>query len=128
MALMKKFILILLFVVAVIAVISFGNKKTLVTSTNSKKLQIAASFYPMYFFAKQIGGDKADVFSITPASAEPHDYEPTTQDIARIAQSNMLVVNGGKLEAWGDKIKDQLKETQVVIVTAGEGIANQTLV
>jgi len=53
------------------------------------KLQVVASFYPMYFFASQIGGDKADVYNLTPAAAEPHDYDQTTQDIARIEKSTI---------------------------------------
>jgi zinc transport system substrate-binding protein len=94
---------------------------------NSGKLQIVASFYPMYFFAFQIGGNKVNVMNITPAAAEPHDYEPTTQDIVVINQSKMLILNGGKLEPWGDKIKDQLQGTNVLIVTAGNGLANKQL-
>jgi zinc transport system substrate-binding protein len=114
-------ILVLMF--AGILLFNFGTTK----QVNSGKLKVTASFYPMYFFASQIGGDKADVMSITPAAAEPHDYEPTTQDVVRINQSNMLVLNGGKLEPWGDKIKDQLQGTNTLIVTAGNGLANKQL-
>ncbi len=122
----KKLILFVLglLLVACIAWIVKGNFSKQLTSN---KLQITASFYPMYFFASQIGGDKAQVYNITPASAEPHDYEPTTQDIARISGSNMVVLNGGKLEAWGDKIKDQLKGANVLIVTSGEGLADKEI-
>src|SRR5258708_28720330 len=109
------------------ACIAFITKGNFSKQTVSDKLQITASFYPMYFFASQIGGDKVQVYNITPASAEPHDYEPTTQDIARISRSNLVVLNGGKLEAWGDKIKDQLKGTNVLIVTAGQGLADRQL-
>src|SRR5260221_8498075 len=70
---------------------------------SNSKITVAASFYPIYFFASQIGGDKAHVTSITPAGAEPHDYEPTAQDISHIEKNNMLVLNGGALESWGDK-------------------------
>ena len=59
----------------------------------SNKIQVSASFYPLYFFSQQIGGDKADVINITPAGAEPHDYEPTAQDIAKIESSKLLVLN-----------------------------------
>jgi zinc transport system substrate-binding protein len=118
--------------IAFIAVISyllnvgiFQHKVS--TNTANKKLQVTASFYPMYFFASQIGGDKADVMSITPAAAEPHDYEPTTQQIVKINQSNMLVLNGGIMEAWGNKIKDQLTGSNTLIVTAGEGLINKDL-
>lgn len=93
--------------------------------TKNNKLQVTTSFYPLYFFASQIGGDKAEVQNITPSGAEPHDYEPTAQDIARIEKSNLLILNGGRLEAWGDKIKDNIKGKQVITVIAGNGIVNQ---
>lgn len=112
--------LILIFAVGLL--FNFGSTK----KTSDGKLQVAASFYPMYFFASRIGGKNADVTSITPASAEPHDYEPTTQDLVGIQNSNMLVLNGGALEAWGNKIKSQLPAS-VLVVTAGEGLANKQL-
>jgi len=93
---------------------------------NNKKLQVSASFYPLYFFSSQIGGDKASVQNITPAGSEPHDYEPTAQDVARIENGNMLVLNGG-VEAWGDKIKDNLKGKNVKIIVAGEGLLTKDL-
>jgi zinc transport system substrate-binding protein len=124
---MKKIrIIILLGIVGVLGLVGIlsQNKRPV---QNSGKLEVATSFYPLYFFASQIGGDKVDVFNITPASAEPHDYEPTTQDIVRISDSALLILNGGKLEAWGDKIKDQLKGSPTRVVTAGEGLADKTL-
>jgi zinc transport system substrate-binding protein len=75
----------------------------------------------MYFFATQIGGEKVDVLNITPAGAEPHDYEPTAQDIAQIEKSGVLSVNG-HVEAWGNKIRDDLTNQNVDVVTAGEGL------
>jgi zinc transport system substrate-binding protein len=122
----KKLLIILGILILLLATVLLFNFGSIKKASNGK-LQIAASFYPMYFFASQIGGDKADVMSITPAAAEPHDYEPTTQDVVRINQSNMLVLNGGKLEPWGDKIKDQLQGTSTLIVTAGNGLANKQL-
>ncbi|MGH7246160.1 MAG: metal ABC transporter substrate-binding protein [Candidatus Levyibacteriota bacterium] len=122
---MKKLALFLLGLIVILFIVFAVRNNTMQQS--SGKLQVAASFYPMYFFGSQIGGDKVSVFNITPASAEPHDYEPTTQDVARINNSKMLILNGGKLEAWGDKIKDQLKGTDVLIVTAGEGLADREI-
>ncbi len=113
---------ILIFAFAVVLLFNFSSTK----KVSNGKLQVAASFYPMYFFASRIGGDKANVISITPASAEPHDYEPTTQDLVSIQNSNMLVLNGGALEAWGNKIKGQLP-LSVLVITAGEGLANKQL-
>jgi len=90
-------------------------------------LQVTASFYPMYYFSSIIGGDKATVQNVTPAGAEPHDYDPSTRDIANIQNSKLLVLNGGSLEAWGNKIKDNLQGTNTVIVTAGQGLTTRTV-
>lgn len=92
------------------------------------KISVTASFYPLYFFASEIGGKYAEVKNITPVSAEPHDYEPTAQDIAHIEKSRLLILNGGKLEAWGNKIRDDLKGTNVMVVTTGDTLANQTVI
>jgi zinc transport system substrate-binding protein len=93
-------------------------------SVRSNKLQVAASFYPLYFFSQQIGGEKASVINITPAGAEPHDYEPTAQDITQIEKSKLLILNGGGLEAWGENIKQNLNAKNIIIVTVGEGLIN----
>ncbi len=92
----------------------------------ANKIQVTTSFYPLYFFASQIAGDKADVKNITPSGSEPHDYEPTAQDIARIEKSSMLILNGG-VEAWGDKIKSNLSGTNVKIIVAGDGLLSKQL-
>ncbi|MFI5265657.1 MAG: metal ABC transporter solute-binding protein, Zn/Mn family, partial [Candidatus Levyibacteriota bacterium] len=94
--------------------------------SNSGKLQVTTSFYPLYYFASQIGGNKADVRNITPPGAEPHDYEPSTQDMARIENSDILILNGG-VEAWGKKIQDNLKGEKTLIVTAGQNLLTQTV-
>jgi zinc transport system substrate-binding protein len=91
------------------------------------KLKVVASFYPLYYFASQIGGDKADVIDITPAGAEPHDYEPTAQDIAQIETSQLLVLNGLGLEAWGADIRKNVDPTKTWLVTASDGVAAQQL-
>ena len=122
----KKTIIIIFFSLAVIYI----GGLTLAVMDFSKpvapgdKLSVVASFYPLAFFAEQIGGDKANVISLTPARTEPHDYEPTARDLGRIKNSRMLILNGGGLEAWADQIRQNLNLTGTVIVIAGEGLAN----
>ncbi len=93
---------------------------------DTNKLQVATSFYPLYFFSNQIGIEKSQIINITPAGSEPHDYDPSTGDIAKISKSKMLVLNGG-VEAWGDKTRENLKGKKVLIVVAGEGLLNRQL-
>jgi zinc transport system substrate-binding protein len=89
----------------------------------SKGIKVSTSFYPLYFFAKQIGMDRADVNNITPAGAEPHDYEPTGQDIAQIEKSKLLILNG-LLEPWADSIKTTL-DSNTKVITISDGIVKK---
>lgn len=87
------------------------------------RLKVATSFYPLYFFTSEIAGDRAEVYNVTPAGAEPHDYDPTTGDLAAIESSKLLILNGGKLEAWGDRIQNILKGTSTKVAVVGEALA-----
>ena len=115
----KKYIigLSILVVLVVGSFVFFSNKKESVISNN--KVKVVTSFYPLYFFTSQIGGDKAIVSNITPAGAEPHEYEPTARDIASIENSDLLILNGGGLESWGENIKTNLNNKNTNVVTAG---------
>lgn len=101
----------------------FNNSSSSLIRTPGHKLQVQTSFYPLYFFTSEIGGDRVDVINLTPSGAEPHDYEPTAKEIAAIIDSQILIINGQGLEIWYDKIKDQLTGTKVV--ATAEGLTTQ---
>jgi zinc transport system substrate-binding protein len=89
--------------------------------------QAVASFYPLYFFAQQIAGDNADVVNITPPGNDPHDFELTAQDMARIERARLLILNGDGLEAWGDRVVATIDPRHTHVVVAGEGLATQKI-
>ncbi len=64
---------------------------------------IATSFYPLAHFTKQIVGDKKTVINITPNGAEPHEYAPTPQDIAKANEANLFIFNGAGVDSWAQK-------------------------
>ena len=90
------------------------------------KMAVAASFYPMYEFARQVGGDRTRVRNLTPAGAEPHDYELTPRDIIAVNTSKVFVYNGAGLEPWAQKLLPQLPPS-VLVVNAAEGIRIATV-
>lgn len=112
---------IILSVLITVGILLAGKVKNKTKVSNNNKVQVVASFYPLYFFASQIGGDKVEVTNITPSGAEPHDYEPTTQDVAKISTSNLLILNG-HVEPWGDKV------TAPKTLVAGDGLTTKQLV
>lgn len=71
---------------------------------NSGKIEIVATLFPQYDFAKQIGGDKVNVSLLLTPGTETHTYEPTPQDIIRINDSNLFIYTGKYMEPWSDRI------------------------
>jgi zinc transport system substrate-binding protein len=77
-------------------------------SSNQPKIKVVASFYPMYEFVKQVGGDRVDVSALIPIGIEPHDYDPTIQQILNAQSASMLVYNSPGLETWVPKVNAKL--------------------
>ncbi|EKC63372.1 ABC transporter metal-binding lipoprotein, partial [human gut metagenome] len=69
------------------------------------------SFYAMYDFAKTIGGDDIDLTNIVPTGTEPHDFEPTASDMAKLSEADIFIYNGVGMESWADKIIETLPQT-----------------
>ncbi|MFF8933776.1 metal ABC transporter substrate-binding protein [Streptomyces paradoxus] len=57
-------------------------------SGNTDKFDVVASFYPMAFLAEQIGGDHANVTSLTEPGQEPHDLEISTKQRAQLEEAD----------------------------------------
>lgn len=94
-------------------------------TTEPGKLKVAASFYPLYFMAAEIGGAKAEAVNIMPAGAEPHDYEPTARELAKMANSRLIILNGGGFEAWSDNLKKNIDPGQTTIIAVGEELTEE---
>jgi zinc transport system substrate-binding protein len=73
------------------------------------KLRIVATFYPLAAFARGVAGDLADVSAIVPAGIEPHDYEPTPQDVLSIRKADMFIINGAGMDNWAKKLRPELE-------------------
>lgn len=112
--------MVLVFLIMMLGIGKIWPKKA--TSRPSGKISAVASFYPLYFMASEIGGDRIEVNNLTPAGVEPHDYEPTARDTMRLQQAKLLILNGGKFEAWGEKVKEDLKNSGVTVVEAGKDL------
>lgn len=69
---------------------------------------------------RQVGGDVIDLHVILPVNADPHTFEPTPQDLAIIAEADVVFVNGLGLEEFLDRLLRAAEaEGKVVVVSDG---------
>lgn len=92
--------------------------------TNTKKLKVTVSFYPLAFLAETIGGKQVQVTNLTPPGAEPHDFEPSTRDIVELEKQDIIFLNGGGLEGYVDKIKGNINMKKINVVIVGQSLMN----
>lgn len=85
------------------------NSSGISSDTNQSRIKVVASFYPIYEFVKEIGGNKVDVTTLIPIGVEPHDFEPTIQQIQNAESADLIVYNGAGLEKWIDNINSKFK-------------------
>lgn len=53
---------------------------------------------------KSVAGPDIDVQSLVPAGADPHSWEPRPSDIAALANAKLLILSGGGLDAWANRL------------------------
>jgi len=99
-----------------------ASTKSEKTSEESKKLQIITTFYPMYYFAKKVAGDSANVELLIPNGAEPHDWEPTAKDMAKIQDADVFIYNSHYFEIWTEKVLKSINNSNLKVVEASSGI------
>ncbi|PWU20066.1 MAG: ABC transporter substrate-binding protein, partial [Candidatus Rokuibacteriota bacterium] len=87
------------------------------------KLLVVTTFYPLYEFARHIAASTAQVISLVPAGTEPHDWEPSPQDLTLLRAARVFVYNGAGLEPWVPKFLLEAVGSALVTVRATDGIA-----
>lgn len=84
----------------------------------AEQLQVATSFTVIADMARNVGGDLAEVHSITPPGAEIHGYQPSPRDIIGITEADLILVNGLNLDGWAQQYLDD-SQASIVAVTGG---------
>lgn len=114
---LKPFAICLL---AIVFITGCSDKNT--DSTDTKKIDIITTFYPMYDFTKNIAGDKANITLLIPSTIEPHDWEPTPKNIGDIQKADLFVYNSAEMETWVPTIKESTSGANVAFIEASKGI------
>ncbi|AZK47041.1 metal ABC transporter solute-binding protein, Zn/Mn family [Paenibacillus lentus] len=88
------------------------------------KVNVVTSFYPIYEFATEIGGEDANVLNLMPVGVEPHDWTPRSQEILNTSKAQLFFYNGAGLEGWIDSfLKGLGSDSKVKTVEVSQGIA-----
>jgi len=82
------------------------------------KLNVVASFYPLEFIAKTVGGDAVHVTTLTAPGVEPHDLELTPKQVGHIAQAKLVLFEGNLQPAVDEAIDQNAKKSAFDVASA----------
>lgn len=106
------------------AVAGCGASSKTTAAGSSGQLKVATSATFLGDIAQQVGGSRAAVTAIVPRDADLHAFEPATRDLARVADADVIVLNGGGLEG---NLEKQLRNAapQATVVSASAGLTSR---
>lgn len=58
------------------------------------RLEVVAAFFPVAELARHVGGADIVVHDLTPPGVEPHDFEPSTREVDRIEDADVVLTLG----------------------------------
>jgi ABC-type Zn uptake system ZnuABC Zn-binding protein ZnuA len=98
---------------------------TVIRPVQAGQLKVLAVETFLGDIAQNVAGERVKVETLIPDGLDPHSFEPTPQDVARIADSNVLIVNGFGLEEWLTSVLDNAGGARLVVV-ATHGLTGRT--
>ena len=104
-----------------------ATAKTADPKAASPKVAVGTSIYTLAEFTRQVGGERVTVTQFVPEGVEPHDWEPTPKDLAKLQGQQVFIYNGKGLEPWIGNAQKVSAEKKVAFVLASEGISSLTL-
>ncbi|SNB46960.1 metal ABC transporter solute-binding protein, Zn/Mn family [Geobacter sp. DSM 9736] len=108
--------LMLVVAIALLSACSRGEEKA-----RGGELQVVATLFPIYDFARQVGGDKVEVRLLLPPGMEAHSFEPRPEDILRMNRADLFLYTNKYMEPWGAKLLAGISNKRLLVVEAGAG-------
>ncbi len=89
-------------------------------NASGSKLDVVASFYPLEFIARSVGGDAVNVTTLTAPGVEPHDLELTPKQVGTIAAAKLVVFEKGLQPAVDEAIDQNAKSAGFDVAPAAK--------
>lgn len=111
-------------IVLCLLVLTFGTagcRKEEKGSAGPGKLRVVTTLFPLYDFARNVAGEKAEVTLLLPPGMEPHNFEPRPEDIVRISKADLFVYTNPAMEPWAADIVKGAGAKGLMVVDASRG-------
>jgi zinc transport system substrate-binding protein len=89
----------------------------------AEKLRVGITLHPYYSFVANVVGDRAEVVPLIDSGLNPHNYTPRPDDLKRVMEMDVLVVNGIGHDEWAFAIVEAAGRDDLRLLYANDGVA-----
>jgi ABC-type Zn uptake system ZnuABC Zn-binding protein ZnuA len=114
-------------IVFVFSLVACSRQAEIASDVNNGKLKVVTTTTIIGDVVSQIGGDSIGLHVLLPVGTDPHSFDPTPQDIAKVTEADVVFVNGAGLEAFLDPVIESAGAAdKVVWLSDGVDLLNFT--
>lgn len=114
-------LVVLLACVAALAslVTGCGKNENRIQPANAGKPLVVTSFFPLYDFARQIGGTNVEVVCLVPPGGDPHAAEATPAAAKSVSQADLVLLLGLGMDGWVEKLAASEHKSCLAVINEG---------
>jgi zinc transport system substrate-binding protein len=87
-----------------------------------KTIKVVTTLFPVYDFAKNVGGKRVQVELLVPPGMEPHSFEPKPGDIRKIGDADVFMYTGKFMEPWIEDVLKGVSNKNLLVIDTSMGI------
>lgn len=82
----------------------------------NKKINVVTTVFPLYDFARAVGGERAEINMLIKAGCEVHSYDPKPSDIISVERSDLFLYVGGESDEWVESLLSDTKVSSYALI------------
>ncbi|WP_059104868.1 metal ABC transporter substrate-binding protein [Shouchella shacheensis] len=102
-----------------------GQTTTSQQEGESDRLKIVTTYSILYDIVKNVSGEEADIYSLVPIGADPHEYDPLPEDVKQTTDADLVFYNGLNLEeggSWFSRLVETTGKSAEEVFLVSEGV------
>jgi len=120
---MKRSIVSVFIMYIFLSLIFLSCQKRETVPAGEKTIKVVTTLFPVYDFAKNVGGKRVQVELLLLPGMEPHSFEPKPGDIRKISDADIFMYTGKFMEPWIEDVLKGVPNKNLLVINTSMGIA-----
>ncbi len=116
---MKKILAIMVSVFMVLTCMTACGAEDQTADSDADSIKVITTIFPVYDWTRNIAGDTdtaMDISMLIDSGVDLHSYQPSAEDMLRIAECDVFIYVGGESDEWvEDALEDAVNKDMVVV-------------